>query len=61
MFDEKARGIPLYWVEEAVKIGAKSNTVVNQELRTIHTYGQLEVVTTRDERIVITVRYGHKG
>jgi hypothetical protein len=61
MFHEKARGVPLYWVEEVIKIGAKSDTVVNQELRTIHTYGELKVVTTRDGRIVITVQYGHEN
>jgi hypothetical protein len=59
MFHDKARGIPINWVEESIKIGAKSNIIKNQELRTIHTLGDLEVVTTRDEHIVITVRYEH--
>jgi hypothetical protein len=59
MFHDKARGIPVYWVEEAIRMGAKSNIIEHQEERTIHTVGDLEVVTTRDERIVITVRYGH--
>lgn len=59
MFHEKARSIPPGFVEEAINGGAKTYIIEKGELRTIHTLGDLEVVTTRDESIVITVGYRH--
>jgi filamentous hemagglutinin len=59
MYHEKARSIPPFWVEEAIRHGSKAFTVVKSELRTTHTLGDLEVVTTRDDHIVITVGYRH--
>lgn len=59
MFHEKARSIPPAYVEETIQRGAKTNVIANAEARTVHILGDLEVVTTRDERIVITVGYRH--
>jgi hypothetical protein len=59
MFHEKARSIAPVWVEDAIRYGAKEYIVVKAEPRTIHTLGDLEVVTTRDSHIVITVGYRH--
>ena len=59
MFHEKARSIAPAWVEEAIQRGRKEFIVVGTEPRTIHVLGDLEVVTTRDGQIVITVGYHH--
>jgi hypothetical protein len=59
MFHEKARSIPPSFVEETIQHGSKTHIVVKEEARTLHVLGDLEVVTTRDDHIVITVGYRH--
>ncbi len=59
MYHEKARSIAPAWVEEAIHRGIKEFTVVGTEPRTVHVLGDLQVVATRDEHIVITVGYRH--
>jgi hypothetical protein len=59
MFHEKARSIPPNYVELAIVNGFRTYTVANQEARTIHTLGDIEVVTSRDDHIVITIGYRH--
>jgi hypothetical protein len=59
-FDPKARSISPNYVEFAIVAGHKSFTVENGEERTIHTAGDLVVVTTRDDQIVITCMYFHE-
>jgi hypothetical protein len=54
-----ARAIAPAWVEEAIEFGIEEWVIVNGEPRTVHRYGDLEVVTTSDDRIVITVGYRH--
>jgi hypothetical protein len=54
-----ARSIPPTSVEETIRSGIKKYVVENEELRTIHTLGTIMVVTTRDDRIVITVGNRH--
>jgi hypothetical protein len=56
---KKARGIAPYYVELAILHGSKAWIIEAGELRTIHRSGELEVVTTRDDYIVITVGYRH--
>ncbi len=56
---EDARGIAPAWVEEAIEFGIEEWVIVKGEPRTVHRFGELEVVTTRDDRIVITVGYRH--
>jgi hypothetical protein len=59
MFHEKARSIAPQFVEETIQFGRKQLVTEGRELRTIHTLGDLEAVTTRDENIVITIGYHH--
>ncbi len=59
MFLEKARSIAPAFVEDVIRMGSKTQVIEDAELRTIHTLGDLEVVTTRDEKIVITIGYHH--
>src|SRR4051794_39665507 len=59
MFHEKARSVAPAFVEETIQSGTKNFIVVKAEPRTVHTLGDLEVVTTRDDHIVITVGYRH--
>jgi 3-phenylpropionate/cinnamic acid dioxygenase small subunit len=59
MFHEKARSIAPAFVEDAIRRGTKKYMVVKAEPRTLHTCGDIEVVTTRDDHIVITVGYRH--
>lgn len=58
-FDPKARSISPHWVETAIAIGSKVFVSVKNEERTIHTAGDIMVVTTRDNQIVITCGYTH--
>ena len=60
MFHEKGRSIAPQFVEDTIKCGQKQFVIEDRELRTIHTLGDLEVVTTRDEQIVITTGYHHR-
>jgi hypothetical protein len=59
LFHDNARGIAPYFVEQTILHGSKTWTIQEAELRTIHRSGELEVVTTRDDHIVITVGYRH--
>jgi hypothetical protein len=59
MFHEKARSIAPAYVEEAIERGTKTHIIANKEARTIHVLGDLEIVTTRDDHIVITIGYRH--
>jgi len=59
MFHEKARSIAPAFVEETIQHGSRQYIAVKGEARTIHTLGDLEVVTTRDDHIVITIGYRH--
>jgi hypothetical protein len=59
MFPEKARSIPPRYVEETIVNGFRTYTVAKQEARTVHVLGDIEVVTTRDDHIVITIGYRH--
>jgi hypothetical protein len=59
VYHEKARSIPSAYVEETIQLGTKTDISVKEEARTIHVLGDLEVVTTRDKRIVITIGYRH--
>jgi hypothetical protein len=58
-YDKNARSVPPTYVEETIRSGIKEYVVENGELRTIHTLGTIMVVTTRDDRIVITVGNRH--
>jgi hypothetical protein len=60
-FDPKARSISPNYIEHAIKFGTKTFTTERGEARTIHIAGDLVVVTTRDNRIVITCLYSHEG
>jgi len=55
----KGRGIPTVFVEDAIVRGAKRHQVEDGVLRTVHTLGQIEVVTEQGEKIVVTVSYRH--
>ena len=59
MFHEKARSIAPAYIEDTIDRGSKVHIIANQEARTLHTLGDVEVVTTRDDRIVITIGYRH--
>jgi hypothetical protein len=54
-FHENARSIPPTFVEETIRRGIKEFVTEDRELRTVHTLGTIMVVTTRDNKIVITV------
>jgi hypothetical protein len=56
---ENARSIPPTYVEATIRRGTKVFVTVEGELRTVHTLGTIMVVTTRDDRIVITVGNRH--
>ena len=60
-FDPKARSISPNNIEYAILHGQKEFTMVGGEARTIHRAGDLQVVTTRDEQIVITAQYTHEA
>jgi hypothetical protein len=60
-FDPKARSISPNNIEHVIKVGSKKWVIENCEAWTIHTAGDLTVVTTRDERIVITCLYTHEA
>jgi len=60
-FDPKARSISPNNVEHVICFGGKNFVVEKGEARTIHTAGDLMVVTTRDHRIVITCMYAHEA
>ena len=59
-FDPKARSISPDNVEHVICFGIKSFVVEKGEARTIHAAGDLTVVTTRDNLIVITCMYTHE-
>jgi hypothetical protein len=59
-FDPKARSISPNNIEDVIRFGIKNFVVEKGEARTIHTAGDLTVVTTRDNRIVITCIYTHE-
>jgi 3-dehydroquinate synthase class II len=46
-------------VKETIRRGIKEHVTENDELRTIHTLGTIMVVTTSDDKIVITVGNRH--
>lgn len=56
---EKGRGIPPAYVEEAILHGATRDQLVGGVRRTVHTLGDLEVVTEDSGRIVVTISYRH--
>ena len=58
-YDENARSIPPTYVEETIRGVIKEFVTEGGELRTIHTLGTIMVVTTRDDKIVITVGNRH--
>lgn len=60
-YDAKARSISPNNVEHTITFGLKKFVIENGEPRTVHTAGDLTVVTTRDDRIVITCMYSHEG
>jgi hypothetical protein len=60
-YDAKARSISPTNVEHTITFGLRKFVTENGEPRTVHTAGDLTVVTTRDNRIVITCMYGHEG
>jgi hypothetical protein len=59
-FDPKARSISPNNIEHVICFGVKMFVVEKGEERTIHAAGDLMVVTTRDNRIVITCMYAHE-
>ncbi len=59
-FDPKARSISPNNIEHVIQVGVKRLTVERGEERTIHIAGDVFVVTTRDEKIVITAGYSHE-
>ncbi|HKW99934.1 MAG TPA: hypothetical protein VJN43_19495 [Bryobacteraceae bacterium] len=58
-YHEKARSIAPYYVEDTIQHGSKTWTIEEGELRTVHRSPDLEIVTTRDDKIVITIGYRH--
>lgn len=58
-FDPNARSISPNNIEHTIRFGSKLFTMEKGEARTVHTAGDLTVVTTRDEKIVITAIYSH--
>jgi hypothetical protein len=58
-YDENARSIPPTFVEETIRRGIKEFVTEGGELRTVHTLSTIMVVTTRDDKIVITVGNRH--
>jgi hypothetical protein len=60
-YDPKARSISPNHVEFVITSGHKTFTVEKGEERTIHRAGDLMVVTTRDNLIVITCMYSHES
>jgi hypothetical protein len=59
-YDPKTRSISPNHVEFVITSGHKTFTVEKGEERTIHRAGDLIVVTTRDNLIVITCMYSHE-
>jgi filamentous hemagglutinin len=60
-FDEAARSISPNNIEYVILNGDKKLVIEKGELRTLHTAGDVRVVTTRDDRIVITCMYAHEA
>jgi filamentous hemagglutinin len=60
-FDPKARSISPNFIEHVIRTGFKRFVIEKGELRTIHALGDLQVVTTRDDEIVITCMYSHES
>jgi hypothetical protein len=58
-YHENARSIQPTYVEETIRRGIKEFVSKDGELRTVHTLGTIMVVTTRNDRIVITVGNRH--
>ncbi len=58
-FISKGRGVPPTYVEEAILQGATRAQVTAGVQRTVHTLGDLEVVTEDHRRIVVTISYRH--
>lgn len=58
-YHPKARSISPLNIEHTIKAGTKTFIFENGEHRTIHTAGDLTVVTTLDGQIVITCMYTH--
>jgi len=59
-FDPKARSISPNNIEHVIRFGSKEFVFERGEARTVHTAGDLTVVTTRDNRIVVTCMYTHE-
>jgi hypothetical protein len=55
----KGRGIPPGFVEEAIVRSSTRLQFAGGVRRTVHTYGDLEVVTEDNGRIVVTISYRH--
>lgn len=55
----KGRGIPPSYVELAILSGVTRQQFAGGALRTIHTLGDLEVVTENNGSIVVTISYRH--
>ena len=60
-FDLAARSISPNNIEYVILNGQKKLVSHKGELRTEHTAGDVMVVTTRDDRIVITCMYTHEA
>lgn len=59
---QEHRSVPPEFVEDAISRGAKSAPQIHAEsgeLRRVHTLGDLAVVTTADDEIVITIGVRH--
>lgn len=60
-YDAKARSISPSNIEHVITFGSKRFVIEKGEPRTVHTAGDLTVVTTRDNSIVVTCMYTHEG
>lgn len=58
-FLSNGRGVPPIYVEEAILRGATRVQFKDGVHRTVHTFGDLEVVTEDNGRIVVTISYRH--
>jgi len=58
-FLTKGRGTPPSYVEEAILHGIAEPQFVDGVIRTVHTLGDLEVVTEDGGKIVVTISYRH--
>jgi hypothetical protein len=55
----KGRGIPPAYVEQAILHGLRRTQLMSGVHRTVHTLGDLEVVTEQNGKVVVTISYRH--